>query len=110
MRCAIVTTVSVSSVLHRAQGSVRVQRQLSKIRRRRSRLVNIPLQQVEHARRRLETEDVDVLLLGGLPIREPIVHYGPFLMNTREQILEAIDDFNGGRMGTVPATTLGGSS
>ncbi len=57
-----------------------------------------------------DVDQLDVLLLGGLPIREPIVHYGPFLMNTREQILEAIDDFNGGRMGTVPATTLGGSS
>lgn len=58
------TTVALSSVLHKAQGSVRVQRQLSKVRRLRSRLVNVPLQQVEHARRRLETEDVDVLLLG----------------------------------------------
>jgi redox-sensitive bicupin YhaK (pirin superfamily) len=44
-----------------------------------------------------------VLLHGGLPIREPIAHYGPFLMNTREEIVEAIDDFNAGRMGTVPA-------
>lgn len=43
---------------------MRVQRQLSKLRRLRSRLVNVPLRQVEQARRRLETEDVDVLLLG----------------------------------------------
>ncbi|UDY36778.1 pirin family protein [Dermatobacter hominis] len=57
-----------------------------------------------------DAQQLDVLLLGGLPIREPIAHYGPFLMNTREQVLEAIDDFNAGRMGTVPATTLGGSS
>ena len=41
-----------------------MQRQLSKLRRLRSRLVNVPLRQVEQARRRLETEDVDVLLLG----------------------------------------------
>ena len=47
--------------------------------------------------------NLEVLLLGGLPIREPIVHYGPFLMNTKAEILEAIDDFNSGRMGTVPA-------
>ena len=47
--------------------------------------------------------DLEVLLLGGLPIREPIAHYGPFLMNTRAEILDAIDDFNSGRMGTVPA-------
>jgi hypothetical protein len=49
---------------------------------------------------------LEVLLLGGLPIREPIAHYGPFVMNTREQIIEAIDDFQQGRMGVVPATDL----
>ena len=49
---------------------------------------------------------LEVLLLGGLPIREPIAHYGPFVMNTREEILEAIDDFQAGRMGVVPATDL----
>ena len=49
-------------------------------------------------------DDFDVLLLGGLPIREPIAHYGPFLMNTKAEILQAIDDFNAGKMGTVPTT------
>ena len=53
-----------------------------------------------------ESPDLEVLLLGGLPIREPIAHYGPFLMNTRDEIIEAIDDFNAGRMGTVPAVDL----
>ena len=48
--------------------------------------------------------DLEVLLLGGLPIREPIAHYGPFLMNTKAQILEAIDDFNAGKMGTIPGS------
>ena len=43
-----------------------------------------------------------VLVLGGLPIREPIAHHGPFLMNTRQEILDAIDDFQSGRMGAVP--------
>ncbi len=52
------------------------------------------------------TEDLEVLLLGGLPIREPIAHYGPFLMNTRQELLDAVDDFNHGRMGTIPATPL----
>ena len=47
------------------------------------------------------------LLLGGLPIREPIAHYGPFVMNTREEIIQAVDDFNAGRMGTIPAVNLG---
>jgi redox-sensitive bicupin YhaK (pirin superfamily) len=49
---------------------------------------------------------LEVLLLGGLPIREPIAHYGPFVMNTREEIVQAIDDFNAGRMGTIPAVDL----
>ncbi len=53
-----------------------------------------------------DSPELEVLLLGGLPIREPIAHYGPFLMNTKAQILEAIEDFNAGRMGRVPASTL----
>jgi len=48
--------------------------------------------------------NLEVLLLGGLPIREPIAHYGPFLMNTKQEILDAIEDFNSGRMGKIPAT------
>ena len=53
-----------------------------------------------------QAEPLDVLLLGGLPIGEPIAHYGPFVMNTREEILQAVDDFKAGRMGTVPADQL----
>jgi redox-sensitive bicupin YhaK (pirin superfamily) len=51
-------------------------------------------------------EAFEVLLLGGLPIREPIAHYGPFVMNTREEILRAVEDFEKGRLGTVPADQL----
>jgi redox-sensitive bicupin YhaK (pirin superfamily) len=50
---------------------------------------------------------LEVLVLGGLPIREPIAHYGPFVMNTRSEIVDAIDDFNAGRMGTIPAVDVG---
>jgi redox-sensitive bicupin YhaK (pirin superfamily) len=53
------------------------------------------------------SDSLEVLLLGGLPIREPVAHYGPFVMNTKEEIIEAIDDFNAGRMGTIPAVELG---
>jgi len=52
--------------------------------------------------------DLDVLLLGGRPIREPVVSYGPFVMNTREEILEAIRDYQAGRMGIIPAEHLHG--
>jgi redox-sensitive bicupin YhaK (pirin superfamily) len=42
-----------------------------------------------------------VLLLSGRPIEEPIVGYGPFVMNTREQIVAAFDDLNAGRFGKL---------
>ena len=47
---------------------------------------------------------LDVLVLGGRPIREPIVTYGPFVMNTRSEIVQAFEDFQAGRLGRVPAT------
>ncbi len=53
-----------------------------------------------------QAEPLDVLVLGGLPIREPIAHYGPFVMNTREEILQAIEDFQAGRLGIVPANQI----
>ncbi|MEA2663000.1 MAG: quercetin 2,3-dioxygenase [Chloroflexota bacterium] len=49
----------------------------------------------------------DVLLLGGRPIGEPVVQYGPFVMNTREEIMQAIADYQAGRMGSIPATHFG---
>ena len=56
-----------------------------------------------------DSPNLEVLLLGGLPIREPIAHYGPFLMNTRQEILDAIEDFQAGRMGSIPAIPATGS-
>jgi redox-sensitive bicupin YhaK (pirin superfamily) len=49
---------------------------------------------------------LEVLLLGGRPIREPVVFHGPFVMNTRDEIYQAIKDYHAGRMGTIPATSL----
>lgn len=49
---------------------------------------------------------LELLLLGGMPIREPIYHYGPFVMNSQAEIVQALDDYQHGRMGTVPATTV----
>ena len=49
---------------------------------------------------------LDVLLLGGVPIREPIAHYGPFVMNTRAEIIQTVEDYRQGRLGVIPADQL----
>jgi redox-sensitive bicupin YhaK (pirin superfamily) len=59
--------------------------------------------------------NLEVFLIGGVPLREPVIQYGPFVMSTKAEIMEAFDDFQAGRLGTVPAGAIqphrpGGSS
>ena len=52
------------------------------------------------------TENLEVFLIGGVPLGEPVVQYGPFVMNTDAQIREAFEDYQQGRLGRVPAGAI----
>jgi redox-sensitive bicupin YhaK (pirin superfamily) len=46
-------------------------------------------------------EPLQVLLIAGAPLREPVARYGPFVMNTKEEIMKAFEDYRDGRMGEI---------
>jgi len=46
--------------------------------------------------------NLDVLVLGGQPIRQPVAWMGPFVMNTRQEVIQAFEDYRAGRLGTIP--------
>ena len=52
------------------------------------------------------TPTLEVVVLGGQPIREPLAWYGPFVMNTRAEVLQAVEDYQAGRLGVVPVNGL----
>jgi quercetin 2,3-dioxygenase len=54
----------------------------------------------------VETEPLDVLLLGGQPLREPVVVEGPFVMNTHGELAQAFEDYRAGRLGIIPPDAL----
>jgi redox-sensitive bicupin YhaK (pirin superfamily) len=49
---------------------------------------------------------LDVYVMGGLPIGEPVAWYGPFVMNTHAELAQAVSDYRSGRLGTIPADAL----
>ena len=61
----------------------------------------ITLSAASHQESRSPT--LDVLILGGRPIREPVAWMGPFVMNTREEVMQAVSDYQAGRLGSIPA-------
>jgi hypothetical protein len=52
------------------------------------------------------TATLEVLVLGGRPIRETVEMYGPFVMNTRTELMQALEDFQAGRLGHIPPNAL----
>ena len=49
------------------------------------------------------SETLNILLIAGVPLNEPVVRYGPFVMNTSEEIYQAIEDYRQGKMGAIGA-------
>ncbi|MGW0507426.1 pirin family protein [Micromonospora sp. NPDC003241] len=55
-----------------------------------------------NARQDSRTPTLDLYVMGGQPIREPVAQYGPFVMNSRDELIQAFEDYQAGRLGVVP--------
>jgi quercetin 2,3-dioxygenase len=58
------------------------------------------------ARQDTRTPSLEVFVLGGVPLREPVVQYGPFVMSSKAEVMEAFEDFQAGRFGRIPANAI----
>ena len=55
-----------------------------------------------HPSQESRSPNLEMFIIGGLPLREPVVQYGPFVMNTKDEIVQAFEDFQSGRFGQIP--------
>jgi hypothetical protein len=52
------------------------------------------------------TPNLDILIMGGQPIREPVAQYGPFVMNSADELKQAFEDYRAGKLGVIPADQI----
>jgi redox-sensitive bicupin YhaK (pirin superfamily) len=50
--------------------------------------------------------NLELFIIGGVPLREPVIQYGPFVMNTKAEIVQAFEDFQAGRLGQIPPDAI----
>ncbi len=58
------------------------------------------------SRQQSNMPSLEVFLLGGVPLREPVAAHGPFVMNTRSELVQAFEDYQSGKLGTVPPNAI----
>ncbi len=49
---------------------------------------------------------MEVFIIGGVPLRQPVFQYGPFVMSTKQEVIEAFEDFQAGRFGHIPPEAI----